>query len=785
MRFRLIVPGGETRELACETSLVRFGGDADCEIRFDAAAFPRLAGIVASLQVNSSETVLVSNNSQAQVFLNKRPLSETLPVAVGDRIRFGVEGEGPIVEILELTADPTPRVSEMKTPRTESEKTYQADSADVALLRGSAVAAERFVVQGISMIGRQSDLVHVHLDHPHVSRLHARLTAMANQVTLEDLGSANGTYVNGRRIVQTVSLKPKDRIDIGPYSLVFKDGALVSRSRANNIELTARNVNQIVKDRGTGQPLALLQNIDLVVRPREFVCLLGPSGSGKTTLLNVLSGRQMPSDGAVEINGADLYAQFASLKQQIAVVPQKDLLHETLSVGSALRYTAELRLPPDTGRDEIDSAVTDILDVVGLTERRETLIRHLSGGQIKRASLANELMARPSLLFLDEVTSGLDEQTDREVMQLFRRVADGGKTVVCITHNLANIEATAHLVVILTEGGRLAFVGTPDEAKTYFRINRLGDVYQRLAERTPPEWQTAFQKTPEYEKYVEQRLPLKRDSDSSTVTLSVSDLPKTKAIGQSQVLIRRNLAIWRGDRPALFALVGQSLLVALLLGLVFGDVGALENPLVRVQRTINLLFLLNVSSFWLGCNTAAKELVKERIIFARERGFNLRVDSYLASKLAVLLVIGAIQVTLLFAIVRFWCGPPGSVLLQYVVLLALMVAGTVLGLCFSAVAKTEEMASALVPIAVIPQIILAGVIAPLSGVSEFIARAAITCYHGQQGLEAILPEADRNLHNLPEASIIKALVIVALHAGFFAMIAFVMLHKRTRPRKLG
>ena len=124
------------------------------------------------------------------------------------------------------------------------------------------------------------------------------------------------------------------------------------------------------------------------------------------------------------------------------------------------------------------------------------LIRHLSGGQVKRASLANELVARPSLLFLDEVTSGLDEQTDREVMELFRQVADGGKTVVCITHSLANVEATCHLVVILTEGGRLAFVGTPDEAKAYFQIARLGDVYRKLAEDKPEAWHDRFRASP-------------------------------------------------------------------------------------------------------------------------------------------------------------------------------------------------------------------------------------------------------------------------------------------------
>src|SRR5262249_31419306 len=218
----------------------------------------------------------------------------------------------------------------------------------------------------------------------------------------------------------------------------------------------------------------------LVVRPREFVCLLGPSGSGKTTLLAMLSGRNPPDKGSVRVNGEDLYENFAALKQDIAVVPQKDVLHDALAVDAALRYTAELRLPPDTSPEEVATSVADMLEVVGLTKRSGTLIRHLSGGQVKRASLANELMAKPSLLFLDEVTSGLDEQTDREIMELFRQVADSGKTVVCITHNLANVEATCHLLVILTEGGRLAFIGTPDEAKTYFAIARLGDVYRKL-----------------------------------------------------------------------------------------------------------------------------------------------------------------------------------------------------------------------------------------------------------------------------------------------------------------
>src|SRR5262249_54969371 len=289
--------------------------------------------------------------------------------------------------------------------------------------------------------------------------------------------------------------------------------------------LVGHNLRRVVKDRATGQPLTLLDDVSLVVRPREFVCLLGPSGSGKSTLLAMLSGRARPDGGAVLVNGQDLHANFAALKQDIAVVPQKDVLHDSLAVGAALRYTAELRLPPDTGRDEIAASVADILEVVGLTPRRGTLIRHLSGGQVKRASLANELMARPSLLFLDEVTSGLDEQTDRDMMELFRQVADGGKTVVCITHSLANVEATCHLVVILTEGGRLAFVGTPEEARRYFGIARLGDVYRKLAERPAADWQADFRASPLYARYVGERMPARPDAGAGAATAAPARRP--------------------------------------------------------------------------------------------------------------------------------------------------------------------------------------------------------------------------------------------------------------------
>jgi ABC-type multidrug transport system ATPase subunit len=766
-QVRLSILPGEMRDVAGET--IRFGGDAACEVSVDSTIYPEVAGTHARIEMGTEGLVLVPLALGSQTLLNGTPVQGTIPIFPGDRVTLGKSG--PTVELISI--EPTGFAA--AGPIAGYSQTFRADVRHRALLRGSE-SSERFEIGGGGVIGREARSAQFHLDHPHVSRWHALLSVEGRRVVINDLESSNGTFVNGRQINRATTLVSGDRIDIGPFSIEFDGSALVSRSRSNNIELVASGLRRVVNDRASGAPLALLDDVNVVVRPREFVCVLGPSGSGKSTLLAILSGRNPPSTGSVLLNGEDLYADFEALKGDIAVVPQRDVLHDTLALGAALRYTAQLRLPSDHTRDDLEASVSDILEVVGLASRRGMLIKQLSGGQTKRASLANELVARPSLLFLDEVTSGLDEQTDREVMELFRQVADGGKTVVCITHTLANVDATCHLVVILTEGGRLAFVGTPDEAKAYFGMARLGDVYQKLAERTPREWHDRFRSSVYFQRYVADRLPPGAAQARPARQAQEQRRPAgASALRQCWVLTRRYVAIWRGDRQALMALVAQSVLVSLLLCLVFGRLSDVSNPLERGPRTENLLNLMVVSCFWFGCNTAAKELVKERIIFHRERDYNLRVMPYIVSKFLVLTFIGALQATMLFAIVRSWCGPPGAVAAQWVTVTALAVAGTAVGLLLSSLARTEEVATALVPIAVIPQIILAGLVAPLKGLMKAIARIVVTVYWGQQAVEHLLPNDVVTVVVRENVEWFSALAVVVGHALVAALCTILVL----------
>jgi ABC-type Mn2+/Zn2+ transport system ATPase subunit len=300
------------------------------------------------------------------------------------------------------------------------------------------------------ILGRGSEHAHGVLNHPTISTRHAKLYLRKGQLFVQDLRSSYGTFVNGARVRRECALPRGARLGIGPFEFIYDGSALVRYvdTSASELAIGCFGVNRVVADRITGNPLTLLHNITLAIRPKELVCLLGPSGSGKSTLLSALAGRVRPDGGRVIVGGRPLHDEFENLKHDIAVVPQRDALHQSLTVEQSLWYATGLRLPSDTSAGEIRQAVSGLLTEVGMTERRAVRIRDLSGGQIKRISLANEIAHKPNLVFLDEVTSGLDELADAEMMQLFRSLADKGRAVICITHNTLNIERNAHLVVV-------------------------------------------------------------------------------------------------------------------------------------------------------------------------------------------------------------------------------------------------------------------------------------------------------------------------------------------------
>lgn len=760
-----------------------------------------------------SEYVIEPLSTKCQTFLNGNVLNQSHPLSHGARITAGTsefvfllrEDSGPAERPARDRSTAMPQVGQPPPPppgrgrgerggerddrtvHVDNVRGHRSDSGEDSKLPGT------ILIRGAMLIGRDKQRVGIHLAHSQVSRLHAQIIVRDKSATVSDLNSANGTFVNGTRIQGTAAIKLGDRIDIGPYALIFHGNSLVPQSRVNNVELAGRHITQVVKNRETGKSLTLLDDVSLVIHPREFVCFLGPSGCGKSTLLSALSARKPASKGTVSINSEDLYSNFDALKRDIAVVPQKDVLHEFLSVSTALRYTARMRLPPDTTSEEIDTLVSDMLKTVGLTNEANKQIRDLSGGQARRASLANEIISKPSLLFLDEVTSGLDEETDEGMMRLFREIANDGKTVVCITHSLAHVEAFCDRVVILAKGGNLAFIGTPREATEYFKVDRLGRVYGALNEKAPEQWKRAFQQHPNYKKHVSDYFEKHDRVDfASPVRNKPTFVERLLFLTrQCGLLTGRYLRAQLADYRSLMMTLGQCLLVGLLVVLLFGDVTAeamLENEELpsgnfswmnpdqfEAHQTAQIMFLLAISVLWFGCNNSAKEIVKEKVIYSSERDVNLAIPSYLTSKILLLGLISLIQALLLITVVKFGTGVTCG-LSELIMLATLAFTGVAMGLLVSAVSQTTDMAVTIVPLILIPQIIFSGVIAEVEGFAKLLASLSIVIYWGHGGLVALQPEEMRDMLGYEDWSAVASWLIITFHAFVYLTAAFVILH---------
>jgi ABC-type multidrug transport system ATPase subunit len=225
-----------------------------------------------------------------------------------------------------------------------------------------------------------------------------------------------------------------------------------------------------VKARGYGLASArtkkILDQVSLAVRPGEFVGVLGPSGAGKSTLLQALNGYQPPDYGCVLLNETPLYQSYAMFRNAIGYVPQDDIVHADLTVNECLNYVARLRLPPDVTAEHRAELIDSTIETLGLSHVRSNRVSELSGGQRKRVSIGCELITRPSVLFLDEPTSGMDPSTEERLMRHFQNMARHGTTVLITTHILYNLGLLDRVVILAR--GRLVFFGKPEEALEFF-----------------------------------------------------------------------------------------------------------------------------------------------------------------------------------------------------------------------------------------------------------------------------------------------------------------------------
>ncbi len=575
-------------------------------------------------------------------------------------------------------------------------------------------------------IGRSPDN-DLRLDYPTVSRHHATITQVGHgdQYVIEDLGSSNGSLVNDELIEpgKPYPLHPGSTMKIGPIKFIFAPESVQLVDESRDLRLDALHLNRFV-----GKGINLLQDISLAVLPREFIAVVGVSGAGKSTLLNALTGFRPATDGAVLVNGTDLYRFFDAFRTDIGYVPQDDIIHRELSAQAALDYAARLRLPGDTTRTEREQAVLEELKTLGLMERKDVPVGSLSGGQRKRVSIGVERLTRPGLFFLDEATSGLDPGTENQLMRLLRQLADQGQTILLITHATKNV-MLCDQVVFLAKGGNLAYFGPPDQALEYFGVSDFDEIYEKLQdERSPQEWADQYRHSSQYQEYVVKRLQDKYGElldvrpESPTAGRSGSALRSGPVGARSQakrpsafrhltVLTSRYLSIIRSDRI--------NLLMLLLIALVLGSMDLIAWPREifdpvegDASRAMVMLFLATIIPFLVGSLSSVREIVKEKAIYQRERTVNLRIVPYLSSKVVVgfffaLYHAAALMVLKLVAVDFSHLGSE-SLVVYYLLLVLAVMSGVMWGLLVSAISPREEQAMLLVIIVVVVQMVFSG-----------------------------------------------------------------------------
>ncbi len=553
---------------------------------------------------------------------------------------------------------------------------------------------------GVVTVGRAADNDIV-LNDVRVSRRHAQLERVPDGWLLSDLGSRNGMIVNSGIVTGPVVVRDGDRLTFGGTDLVVAgDGFMPAGT--SDAALVAEDVEYTLPD---GR--SLLSGVDLRVRPGELVAIVGPSGAGKSTLLKVLTGGLRPSSGTVTYDGHDVHDEFAAVRSRIGVVPQDDLVHRLLTPRQALTYSAMLRLPGDVGRAERHAIVDSTLAELSMTEHADTRIGRLSGGQRKRVSVALELLTSPSLLLLDEPTSGLDPALDRQLMTGLRALADAGRAVVVVTHNVANL-GQCDTVLVLAPGGIPAYSGPPDRLTDRFGTSDWADVFTMVAAAPQPARAEvrAGDEAP--------RRRARRGQDEPAMV-------RATVARQVRVLCRRHARLILADRGYALFLAALPVLLGVLALAVPGDAGLRNALAAESVEASQILVLVFVGAAFMGGAAGAREVIGERDIVLRERAAGVLPFSYAAAKAAVFAAVSAVQAALLVTVlVTVKPAPVAGTTLSdattelVVAVWATAAASCLLGLLGSAVVRSTEQAMPVLVVTVMAQLVLCGGMVPVS-----------------------------------------------------------------------
>ncbi len=500
-----------------------------------------------------------------------------------------------------------------------------------------------------------------------------------------------------------------------------------------NLSFVAKNVSYHFKS-----GYQALHNVNIAEEGGKLIGLMGASGSGKSTLLNVLNGSSKPTKGTITINGLDLYKKKDWLQGVIGFVPQDDFLIDDLTVYENLFFAAQLTFGHHT-KEESEDLVNKTLKSLGLYETKDlrvgsSLDKTISGGQRKRLNIGLELLRTPTILFVDEPTSGLSSRDSVNIMDLLKELSLNGKMVFVVIHQpSSDIFKMFDSLLILDVGGYPVYYGNPEQAIVYFKtlvnmVNKdqgacieCGNVnseqifnileskvvneYGRLTERrkVPPK---------KWHEYYLKNITLPKINERTDKLRSVQQIPAK--IKQIHIFGMRDLKTKLKNNQYLLITFLEAPVLAFFLAYLVKFYTTVDFEKVYIfSKNVNIpvyFFMAIIVSLFMGLTLSAEELIKDRKILKRESFLNLSRLSYLLSKISILFVISAIQ-TVCFVVIANWILEINNMYFTtWLVLFSLSVFANVLGLIISSAFNSAVTVYILIPLLIIPQLILSGVI---------------------------------------------------------------------------
>jgi ABC-type multidrug transport system ATPase subunit len=444
----------------------------------------------------------------------------------------------------------------------------------------------------------------------------------------------------------------------------------------------------------------ILTDISFTARPGTLMAVVGPSAARNSALLQALAGTRALTSGRTTVDGHDVNAEPESMRTRIGIVPRDDRLHPRLTVEQAVGYAAELRLPPDTAREHRHRVVDQVLEELELAPHRATRISKLSPEVRRCASMAIELITRPTLLVVDEPAAGLDAAQQSHVIAILRRQAAIGCVVVVAMSSqpsLSNLNMCDQ-VLLLTLRGTTAYSGTPLQIESSMGTTDWSKVLEQVS-ADPDGAHRAFRAR-------QHAAGASPPPDVAAPWPLPAELTTSRQI---RLVARRQVHLFFADHIYLFFLAVLPFVLAALTLLIPGDSG-LDRPKPsssNLHEGIEILAALNIAAVIVGSALTIRALVEEHRVFRREQEIGLSAPAYLAAKLVVFGLAAAILAAIVFAIVIAVKGGPvhGAVLLRngtvelYVSVAATAIVSAIIGLALSALGnRLREVLPLLVPV---------------------------------------------------------------------------------------